>query len=476
MSMENTDLGADGVRAIFGKMSRGANGVWFLGAGGVSMAALAEATLRTGRRVGGSDRARNPRTDALRRMGAGILTGCDDPIPPGYGAAVYTVAISPDDPQYRSALRQDLPLISRADYLGYLTSPYQTRVGVAGMHGKSTCTAMLAGILLAAGDPTVFAGADLPALGGGPFRAGADRDVVLFEACEYMGSFLRLSPTFAVVLNVGMDHVDYFRDLAHVRATFRQFAGRSDRLLWNADDPESARTFGDLPGTVTFSATDPNADFSAANVRAAAGMVAFDFCEDGRKTAAVSVPVVGRHNAANALAAMAAARLCGVNAETAAEALSGYRGAERRMEYRGTLNGAPVYDDYAHHPDQIRATIAGARDLLPAGGRLLCVYQPHTFSRTAGLFEGFAKAFSGADHLFLADTYAARETDRQGVSSERLAAAVCRNGTDVTATGNVSATATAVLETVRPGDLLLVMGAGDIEDVFSILPLENRSR
>ena len=417
MAMKNTDYGVAGVRAILREAGRKGDGVWFLGVGGVSMAGLAMATLETGIRAGGSDRVANARTATLKNAGAVILTGRDDPIPPGYGAAVYTVAVGPDDPQYRSALRLGLPLISRADYLGCLIAPYRTRLGVAGMHGKSTCTAMCAAILQAAGDPTVFAGADLPALGGRSYRRGEANGTVLFEACEYMNSFLRFAPSVGVVLNIGLDHVDFFRDLAAVRTSFRQFADRCGLLLWNADDPESARVFADRPRSLRFSLRDPTADFSAKEIGTTARRVSFTFCENGNATARVSVPAVGRHNAGNALAAMAAARLCGVPAETGAAALAKYRGAERRMEYRGELNGSPVYDDYAHHPDQIRATLAGARDLVPKGGRLVCVYQPHTFSRTAGLFSGFAAAFEGTDLLLLSDIYAARETDRQGVSA-----------------------------------------------------------
>lgn len=472
MALRNTSYGWKTVKRLLD----GTNGVWFLGVGGVSMSALAEATIRLGKRVGGSDRVDSERIDALRSMGAEIRIGEADEIPEGFGAVVYTVAIRETDPQYRYAKEHELPCISRADYLDFLTFPYRNRVGIAGMHGKSTCTAMCANVLLAAGDATVFAGAELPAFGGKTCRIGSGRETVLFEACEYMDSFLDLSPTVAVVLNVGMDHVDYFRSMEQIRRSFTGYANRADLLLWNADDPESRTLFGGRQNARTFSVCDPEADFFADRIGVKDGKIAFNFCERGKEPIPVCVPAVGRHNVCNALAAAGAARMAGVPAEKIAPALASFRGVERRMEYRGELNGCPVYDDYAHHPDEIKATLAGARELVKGGGRLVCVYQPHTYSRTAGLFEDFARSFGGADEVLFTNIYAAREINTCGVTAQELARATEAKGVKANYAGDLAQTAKEIPGVLKEGDLLLIMGAGDVEELFGLLPLTKRTR
>lgn len=440
------------------------------------MSALAEATLRAGYYAGGDDRTDSGRVRRLQKLGAEVRVGSVEPIPKGYGLVVYTVAIPPDHPQYNHALAKGIPCVSRADYLGYLTNDFQTRVGIAGMHGKSTCTAMCAQILTACGDPTIYAGADLPALDGSCCRIGAERQTVLFESCEYMDSFLRLSPNIAVVLNIGMDHVDYFHSMEQVRASFCGFADRAKDgvLLWNADDPESRRAFSGRSGAKTFSLKDPAADFYAAEIQIGHGEVAFTVVERGSAAFSVHLHAVGLHSVYNALAAVAAARLAGVPAEQIASAMEQYRGAARRTEFKGWFRECPVYDDYAHHPDEIKATLNGIRDLVPAGGRLVCVYQPHTYSRTAGFFHAFSEAFDCVDLLLLSDIYAAREQNESGVTSGQLARAIRRRGGRVLNCGTVAETAKILTSFLRKGDLLVVMGAGDIESVFDLLPMEKK--
>lgn len=475
MALPNTDYGPERI----GTLLRNVHRVYFLGIGGVSMSSLAEMTLARGMGVGGSDRCDSARLERLRRMGAEVRVGNGTAIPEGYGAVVYTVAIPPDHPEYRDAEQKGLPLISRADYLGYLTAGYRTRIGVAGMHGKSTCTAMCASILLRADDDaTVLCGAELPALGGDACRIGSTRERVVFEACEYMDSFLRFRPNIAVVLNIGLDHVDYFRDMDGIRASFCRYAalvGPEGVLIRNADDLESEAAFRDVTvRTVTFSPDDPDADYRAADIRQECGRLSFTVLERGERLCEITIGAVGTHNVCNALAAIAAAREAGIDAETIAAALADFRGTSRRMERKGTLNGAEVYDDYAHHPDEIRATLAGARSLVPPGGRLICAFQPHTYSRTAGLFCEFAGAFRDADEVLLADIYAAREINESGVTSEQLARAIGEAcGIPAGCPGSLEETVRALTARARPGDLLLVMGAGDIGTVFSGMPLRN---
>ena len=472
MALPNTDFGVEKIKSFLQNTS----GVWFLGIGGISMSALAEATARAGFRVGGDDRTDSPRIARLRERGIEIRIGSTDPIPEGYGLLVYTVAVSKDNFQYNAALAKGIPCVSRADYLGCLIADYQVRIGIAGMHGKSTCTAMCAQILTENGDPTVFAGAELPALEGNCCRLGNEKQTVLFEACEYMDSFLRLSPNIAVVLNIGMDHVDYFHSMDQVRTSFRKYADRAGDgiLLWNADDPESRRAFAGRKNAKTFSLHDPKADFYADRVQIEHGKIGFYMSEKGTEPVFIRLNAVGLHSAYNALAAAAAARLAGIAGEAIAKALEGYRGAARRTEFKGYLGECPVYDDYAHHPDEIKATLEGISDLVPENGRLICVYQPHTYSRTAGFFHAFSEAFDKADLLLLSDIYAARESNQSGVCSEQLAKAIRKRGGRVLSTGSVGQTARILTSFLKRGDLLVVMGAGDIETVFDLLSLQNK--
>ncbi len=468
MALPNTNFGSEKIA----RMLRGCRAVWMIGIGGVSMCSLAELSLQLGFAVGGSDRTDGERLDHLRSLGAEIRIGHGESIPAGYGVVVYTVAISEANPEYCAALRGGIPLISRADYLGFLMSLYRERIGIAGMHGKSTCTAMCA-TAFETQDPTVFCGAELPAFNNHPCRIGSRKEHFIFEACEYMDSFLHFLPTVAVILNIGLDHVDYFHSMEQIRKSFLHFAnlvGESGTVIYNADDPECVRTLESCQAKkMTFSTLHPDADFYADRIRAEHGKLCFDYYEKGEQKAELSIHVCGKHNVYNALAAMGAARICGIPVGLAADSLHRFRGVKRRMELRGYWNGAPVYDDYAHHPDEIRATLAGAKAL--GYERILCVYQPHTYSRTAGLFEEFATAFRDADRVLFADIYAARETNESGVSSEKLASAVRENGVDASWSGTVAATAGQMQSEIREGDLVLVMGAGDIENLFSIVPL-----
>lgn len=462
MSLNNTHIGAKAI----GRMLEGCRSVFFIGIGGISMSSLARMTALDGFAVGGSDRGVNPQTEGLTRDGFTVYRGHDASHIEGYDAVVYTVAIGEDNPEYREAVRRGLPVISRADYLGYLMTKYRERVGVAGMHGKSTCTAMCAQILLAAGDPTVLCGAELPALGGETYRVGAAREHILFEACEYKDSFLDFSPTLAVVLNIGLDHVDYFHSMEQIRESFRKFAERSGVLLYRADDAESRLAFADCRAeTHTFSA-EGDAEFTARKIAHGRGTVAFDFARNGKTLGRITVPAVGLHSVCNALAAASAATILGVDFPTIADALRAFRGVHRRLEYKGKLGGAAVYDDYGHHPDEIRATLAGCREM--GYERILCAFQPHTFSRLAGLFDGFAESFTDCDRVYLADVYAARELNTYGLDSSDLAKKI---GSRAEYCGSLDALAKALTRDARDGDLIVVMGAGDIDGVFPLLPL-----
>ena len=469
MSIENTHFGAKEIA----RMLAGCKSIYFIGIGGISMAALAQLSHARGFEVGGSDRTMTALTDALEKDGIRVFCGHRAEQVAKYDAVVYTVAIGENNPEYMEAHRLGKPLLSRADYLGYLMTGFCERIGISGMHGKSTCTAMCAEILLAAADPTVLCGAQLPALGDSPCRIGEARDHFLFEACEYMDSFLDFNPTLAVILNVGMDHVDYFHSIEQIRTSFLRFAertkggDRAGRVLYNADDAETRCAIASYDGEKIGFGIACAAEFGARMIEESKGSISFDFYRREEKLCRVTLRATGRHNVYNALAAASAATLCGFTPAQIATGLANYRGAHRRMEYKGRLpSGAVVYDDYGHHPDEIRATLAGARSM--GYERILCAYQPHTYSRTAGLLEEFSTAFGDADCVYFADIYAAREQNVFGVTSQTLAERV---GDKARYSGTLKTLAQMLARDAEDGDLVIVMGAGDIYQVFDQLQL-----
>ena len=491
MSTPNTHAGAARITAWLKSCAEARASVFFFGVGGVMMSSLALLTRRAGHPTAGSDRARTTVTDTLEAEGIRICYGhAAANLPADCGLVVYTVAISPDNPEYTAAQERGIPCVSRADYLGALMTDYVRRVGVAGMHGKSTCTSMCAQILLdAAVDPTILSGATYAPMGGA-YRLGNSKEHFLFEACEYMDSFLDFNPTVAVLLGAELEHVDYFKDMEQIRESFARFAsltGPAGVTAVNADDADimdSARRALARGGTgrlVTFSAEgNTSADFYAQRVRTESGLPCFELIARGQSWGDVAMAVPGRHQVINALAAAAAMDACGIPREAILSGLAHYVGAGRRMEYKGDVNGAAVYDDYGHHPTEVYATLEGAKALCSGrsagrlagrpAGRLICVFQPHTYSRTASLYDRFLTAFDPADHVILLDIYAAREVNVYGVSSEGLTADLnAATPGKATYAPSPSAAADAVRALARPGDRIVIMGAGDVIRVTETL-------
>ncbi len=466
MALENTHYG----HARIGEMLKGCHSIFFIGIGGISMSALAQISRSLGYEVGGSDRSENAQTAHLKEMGIPVFGSHDAANVAHYDAVVYTVAIGADNPEYLAAKAAGKPLLSRADYLGYLMVSYRHRIGVAGMHGKSSCTAMCAQIFLSATDATVLCGAELPLLGGSTCCIGGEQEHFVFEACEYMDSFLDFNPTLAVVLNVGMDHPDYFKNLEQIRASFLAYArrtGENGTVLYNADDAQSVLSMKEFEGRHVTFGIEKDADYSARNIRHECGITAFEFWGGEELLCKIRLQVFGIHNVYNALAAAAAASVCGISPDLIAQTLGKFTGAKRRMERKGILNGAVVYDDYGHHPVEISATLAGAKEM--GYKRILCAYQPHTYSRTAKLFDEFVNAFGSADRVYFADIYAAREENVFGVTSEGLAQ---RIGDTAQYCGSFSRVAEALKRDAKEGDLVIVMGAGDIYKVYDFLELQ----
>lgn len=463
MSVSNTHFGAKRIE----KMLKECKSVFFCGIGGINMSSLAHVTLVGGMRVGGSDRTPSALTQRLENEGAEIVYSHRAENVDGYDAFVYTVAIGEDNPEYQRAIERKIPVISRADYMGYLMTGYKNRIGISGMHGKSTSTSMCADMLMNANtDPTVLSGAVLSSMGGA-YRVGSE-NYFLFEACEYMDSFLDFNPNIAVILNIELDHVDYFEDIGHIKRSYRSFAdiaiGNGGCVIANGDDENVLSSLLGAENVIYFGIKNKKAELIAENINEKNGRYSFDLIYKGEFVCRIKLSVGGYHNVYNALATAGVALICGLSAEDITSGIAAFTGAARRMELKGNVCGARVFDDYGHHPTEVSTTLDGAKRMLD-GGRLFCVFQSHTYSRTKALFDDFAKALSIADRVIVADIYAARETDTLGVTPELLAERI-DGGVACHGFKNI---ADMLNSELREGDIAIVMGAGDIWQVFEYL-------
>lgn len=451
---------------IVGAALQGAKQIYFVGIGGVHMSALAQ-YLAADHTVSGSDTCEGEGTRRLRRLGIPILIGHAPQVAARADLLVFTLAVTEDDPELAAARAAGVPCFSRAQVLGAILREYRVRIGISGAHGKSTVTAMLAQILGEAGrQPTVFCGASCAYLGG-TFHKGA-KETALFEACEYRDSFLWFSPTHAVILNVEHDHVDYFADIDAVRASFAEFAAlpkASGACIYNADDENAVFCAAARRGVGVSFGMRREAAYMAKNASYHGGYCRFAMCYPDGEERAIALRVPGVHNVYNALAAATSADVLGVPREIAAAALSAFCGVRRRMEYKGVYCGARVYDDYAHHPTEIVASLRAARLLKGTAGRLFVVFQSHTYSRTAGLYDELCGALGAADRVILADVYAAREVDTLGTDLEKMAAKIGQNASHI---GGYEKIADRLATELAPCDLLVVMGAGDIDKIFGL--------
>lgn len=466
MAISNTNYGAAKVNDFLS----GKKNIFFIGIGGVSMSSLALAAKNRGYRVGGSDRAVSPSVLRLTASGIRVCIGHRAENISGYDLAVYTVAISEENPEYNEAKRLGIPLVSRADFLGALMWGFEKRIGICGMHGKSSVTAMTSSIFTHAGDPTVLSGASLSG-SDDCYRLGGDTEFI-FEACEYQDSFLSFYPTTAVVLNIELDHTDYFSNIEQICASFSKFVSIADggAVVYNLDDPNVCAVCENFEGKrVSFSLENKNADIYAGKIEYDRGLPEFEVCSKGKVLFKIKLRVLGQHNISNALAAAATAIAHGISYDDIVAGLGEFSGAKRRLTYKGKLNGAEVYDDYAHHPTEIDAAANALRPRCK--GRLWGVFQPHTYSRTKELYIEFARALSRFDRVILLDIYAARETDNLGVSSEGLCESV---GASAIYAPSFREAAEQLTRELSKGDIAVIMGAGDNERVFENIQFDKR--
>ena len=426
------------------------------GIGGVSMSPLAEVLHSIGLLVQGSDMSESESVQRLRSMGIQVTVGHRAEAIEGAEFLIRTAAIRDGNPEIAAAKEKGLPVFERAEAWGAMMQQYENAVCIAGTHGKTTTTSMTTHIFMAAGvDPTVMIGGTLPMLHSG-YRVGKG-DTIILESCEYRNSFLYFFPTVAVVLNVEADHLDFFKDLDDIKASFRRFAKLTPEngyIVANADDPGAMDALKGLP-LFTFGCQE-GADCRAENLVWRYGRPEFDVVVKGEVYTHLTLQVAGRHNLSNALAAASAAYVLGVPSRAVRLGLEGFFGAGRRFEYKGICRGARVYDDYAHHPAELHALLEMARSL--GYQRVICAFQPHTYTRTQALFDDFVRELRTADIAVLTDIYAAREKNTTGISSADLVREI--PGAQYCPT--LEETAQTLQKLAREGDLILTVGAGDI--------------
>lgn len=441
--------------------------VHFIGIGGISMSGLAEILLSEGFRVSGSDNRRSPLTEMLEDKGAVIRYGQRrDNITDDIDLVVYTSAIHPDNPEFLAMQEKKLPSLTRAELLGQMMRQYKTAVAVSGTHGKTTTTAMISDILLQAGtDPTLSIGGILKSIGGN-YRVGSS-DYFVTEACEYTNSFLSFFPKVGIILNVQEDHLDFFKDLQDIRNSFHAFAkllpGDGCLLINGEIEDYRELTEGISCPVVTFG-WDGSFDYHPEEVSYDdTGKPSFTCCGPGGYRLSVTLGMPGDHNISNALPAIALAHRFGLSDQVIRQALACFEGTDRRFDRKGEIGGVTVIDDYAHHPTEIKATLSAAAHYPHK--RLWVVFQPHTYSRTRSFLSEFAEVLSGAEHVVLADIYAARETDTLGISSKDLQREIKERGGDCRYFPSFDEIENFLLENCTAGDLLITMGAGDVHKI-----------
>lgn len=426
--------------------------VHLVGIGGVSMRPLGLVLKGMGMKVTGSDMSASVSTQELEEKGIPVKIGHRAENIEGADCIIRTAAAHNDNPEIAAARAAGIPVFERAQAWGEIMKSYKNAVCISGTHGKTTTTSMMTHILMEANlDPTVMIGGYLPLLHAG-HRVGHG-DTIVLESCEYCDSFLNFFPTLAVVLNVEADHLDYFKDLADIQKSFHKFASLATfGVVANGDD---AHTMEAMEGIdhVTFGLNESNR-IHAANM--CPDWRHFDVICDNEFYCHLDMGVLGKHNAMNALAAAASAWMMGIPGEAVSHGLESFHGAGRRMEFKGRWGGADIYDDYAHHPDELAATIDAVRSM--GDRRLILAFQPHTYTRTHALFEDFVRELRKPDVVALAEIYAARERNTVGISSADLAeqipgAVFCETLPEVTKF---------LQENIREGDIVLTMGAGDI--------------
>jgi len=439
--------------------------IHFVGVGGIGMSGIAEILLDQGFKVSGSDRSLTEVTERLEKLGADVYEGHKAKnVAPDVDALVYSSAVSLDNPEVVEAQRRKIPVIRRAEMLAEMMR-LKYGVGIAGTHGKTTTTSMVSLILMEGGlDPTVIVGGKLNGLGGTNARLGHG-DFIVVEADEFDRSFLSITPTIAVLTTLETDHLDCYRDLDDIKHAFVQFASKVPFygfVVICLDEPALQDIMPQLIKKKIISyGFNPQADVQALDIRYKDNTASFSLVKHGRELGEINLQIPGAHNVQNALAALTVGLELGVPFPKAKTGIEKFSGVYRRWEKKGEAKGVTVYDDYAHHPTECKATLAGVK----AGWRrrVVCVFQPHLYTRTRDFYEEFGKAFLLADVLVVTDVYPAREEPIQGITGELIANAAKQFGhKDVYYCPEKNRIVPLLLSIATKNDIVVTMGAGDI--------------
>ena len=445
--------------------------IHFIGIGGISMSGLAEILLEKGFSISGSDNRESDLTRLLAAKGAQIMIGQRaENIHSKINLVVYTAAIHDDNPELSAARLAGLPELSRAELLGQIMDNYKDSIAVSGTHGKTTTTSMISQILLEAQtDPTISVGGILSCIGGN-LRVGHS-ETFISEACEYTNSFLHFHPKYSIILNVEEDHMDFFKDLAEIRTSFSKFIKNTPAdgvTIINKEIENYQELVCDVPQRVITYGLTVDCDYCASDITYDDKACAhYTVLYQGSPLFAVALGVPGAHNVSNSLAAIALALELKLPQDAILAGLRAFTGADRRFQHKGEINGITVIDDYAHHPTEIRATLAAAQNYPHK--RLILVFQPHTYSRTHAFLDDFAEVLSAADVVLLAEIYAAREVNTYGISSGDIASRICAKGTTCRFLPSFEAIVQDLSENAQDGDLVITMGAGNIVEVGETL-------
>ena len=446
--------------------------IHLIGIGGISMSAIAETMKSFGYTVTGSDRQQSSITDNLISTGIPVVIGSDLENSKKADLIVYSAAIKEDDPEIITAKENDVCLVDRGTFVGYLTKKYKESICISGTHGKTTTTSMISLCFLEAKyDPTIQVGAILKQIDGN-YKIG-NSDYFILEACEYKRNFLKFFPKTEVVLNIDNDHLDYFKTFENIKNTFIDYAKLlpSDGILvTNADDKNCLELLNNTKATCyTYAINNKDANYIAEDiVFDENGFAKYKLYKDGKYVTDIKLSVAGMHNVLNSLACIAVCLAYKIDIEVIKSALSKFTGAHRRLEYVGTYNGANIFDDYGHHPTEINATCNAIKN--KSYNKSWVIFQPHTYSRTKNHLNEFAEALTGFDNIIVTDIYAARETNTFGISSLDLVNKIKELGKEAIYIKDFKEIENYIKNNVEKNDLVLTLGAGTVLDIgYSIV-------
>ena len=443
------------------------NKIHFIGIGGISMSSLAEILKSKGKTITGSDGVASNVTKALENIGIQVSIGQKaENITPDTDLIVYTAAVREDNPELMAARASGIETVDRAALVGMMMLEYKFPLSVAGTHGKTTTSSLVTEIFLEAkANPTVSIGGILPSIKGN-YKVGGE-DYFILETCEYCDSFLKFNPHGAIILNIDADHLDYFKNLDNIYKSFNKFANRLPEggfLVINNEIPRLSEVLEGVKAKVITYGKDNTADWYPTDVTFNdLGHATYTVNHKGEKVAKVELSIPGKHNVLNALACITLCDAYGIEVSYMQTALKKFTGADRRFEFKGTVNGAKVYDDYGHHPTEVAATAKALKN--KKYNQSWVVFQPHTYSRTFNLLDDFAQALLSFDNIIVTDIYAARETNTYNISSEDLVNAIIKQGKDAKYIPSLEACASYLKDNVKADDIVLTLGAGTVTNI-----------